>query len=101
MWYLPGPGIEPMSPALAGGFFTTEPPGKPFCPFFDWVIFFFIVLHESLTMFKIIPHAFWELRAERALGHINLETKPGSPHKRSCRCCRREMLQGFVVGRNY
>ena len=23
---LPGPGIEPMSPALAGGFFTTEPP---------------------------------------------------------------------------
>ena len=21
--------IEPMSPALAGGFFTTEPPGKP------------------------------------------------------------------------
>ena len=27
---LPNPGIEPMSPALAGGFFTTEPPGKPF-----------------------------------------------------------------------
>ena len=25
---LPGPGIEPVSPALAGGFFTTEPPGK-------------------------------------------------------------------------
>ena len=27
---LPKPGVEPMSPALAGGFFTTEPPGKPF-----------------------------------------------------------------------
>ena len=26
---LPNPGIKPMSPALAGGFFTTEPPGKP------------------------------------------------------------------------
>ena len=25
----PGPGIEPMSPALAGGFFTSELPGKP------------------------------------------------------------------------
>ena len=25
---LPGPGIEPTSPALVGGFFTTEPPGK-------------------------------------------------------------------------
>ena len=23
------PGVEPASPALAGGFFTTEPPGKP------------------------------------------------------------------------
>ena len=26
---LPDPGIEPMSPALEGGFFTTEPPGRP------------------------------------------------------------------------
>ena len=24
-----GSGIKPMSPVLAGGFFTTEPPGKP------------------------------------------------------------------------
>ena len=29
MWDLPGSGIQPMSPALAGGFFTTESPGKP------------------------------------------------------------------------
>ena len=28
MWDLPEPGIEPMSPALAGGFLTTAPPGK-------------------------------------------------------------------------
>ena len=27
--YLPDPGIEPVSPALAGGFFATVPPGKP------------------------------------------------------------------------
>ena len=27
---LPDPGIEFMSPALAGRFFATEPPGKPF-----------------------------------------------------------------------
>ena len=26
---LPNPGIPPVSPALAGKFFTTEPPGKP------------------------------------------------------------------------
>ena len=41
MWDLPRPGLEPMSPALAGRFSTTAPPGKPFpflfacgCPVF-------------------------------------------------------------------
>ena len=29
MWDLPESGTEPMSLALAGGFFTTEPPGRP------------------------------------------------------------------------
>ena len=29
MWDLPRPGLEPASPALAGGFSTTAPPGKP------------------------------------------------------------------------
>ena len=28
MWDLPGSGLEPLSPALAGGFLTTAPPGK-------------------------------------------------------------------------
>ena len=28
MWDLPGPAIEPETPALASGFFTSEPPGK-------------------------------------------------------------------------
>ena len=29
MWDLPRPGLEPISPALAGRFPTTAPPGKP------------------------------------------------------------------------
>ena len=29
MWDLPRPGMEPVSPALAGGLFTTETPGEP------------------------------------------------------------------------
>ena len=29
MWDLPGPGLEPVSPALSGGFLTTAPPEKP------------------------------------------------------------------------
>ena len=28
MWDLPGPGLEPVFPALAGGFLTTALPGK-------------------------------------------------------------------------
>ena len=33
MWDLPIPGLEPVSPALAGRFSTTVPPGKPFTYF--------------------------------------------------------------------
>ena len=29
MWDLPRPGLKPVSPALAGRFSTTVPPGKP------------------------------------------------------------------------
>ena len=39
-WDLPGPGIKPMSPALAGGFFTTEPHGTP-------LLLVILVLHLS------------------------------------------------------
>ena len=35
MWDLPRPGLEPVSPALAGRFSTTAPPGKPPSLFFN------------------------------------------------------------------
>ena len=38
-WDLPGPGIEFVSPALAGRFFTTEPLGKPSCVFLLLILF--------------------------------------------------------------
>ena len=37
MWDLPRPGLEPMSPALAGKLSTTVPPGKP--PLYIFKIF--------------------------------------------------------------
>ena len=40
MWDLPGPGLEPVSPALVGGFLTTVPPGKSFTFYFKSVYFF-------------------------------------------------------------
>ena len=54
---LPNPGIELMSPALPGGFSTTEPPGKPHgqyisiqkikCSYPTPLIFFFLSLSLS------------------------------------------------------
>ena len=38
MWDLLGPGLDPMSPALAGGFLTTVPPGKPLSYFINLFI---------------------------------------------------------------
>ena len=40
MWDLRRPGLEPASPALAGRFSTTAPPGKP-------CFFFFMCLHSK------------------------------------------------------
>ena len=34
MWDLSGPEVKPVSPALAGGLFTTEPPGRPLPVYF-------------------------------------------------------------------
>ena len=46
MWDLPGQELEPESLALAGGFFTTELPGKPFP-------FLLIILHLWLVESRI------------------------------------------------
>ena len=63
MWDLPRSGIEPVSPALAGGFFTTVPPGKSESPTFttDW-----------LHVWK--P---WHCKAEQLLvqGHVRREKR--------------------------
>ena len=40
MWDPPGPGLEPMFPALAGRLSTTVPPGKP-APQYSFFFFFF------------------------------------------------------------
>ena len=37
MWTLPGLGIKPMSPALAGEYLSTTPPRKSWKPFFKFL----------------------------------------------------------------
>ena len=49
---LPAPGIEPASPALGDGFFTTESPGKPFVSL--WSHFFQLIkLNLVLCVFQL------------------------------------------------
>ena len=57
---LPDPGSEPASSYITGGFFTTEPPGKPETP--------------SVTLCSTSGHApTWQVLAEvPALGHLQL-----------------------------
>ena len=43
MWDLPRPGLEPVSPALAGRFSTTAPPGKPYFLSIDLFLWYFFV----------------------------------------------------------
>ena len=55
---LPDPGIEPASPALAGGFFTAQAPGKPFpmntyCLF--WSSFVLRSIKQPRCFFLLIP----------------------------------------------
>ena len=44
MWDLPGPGLEPMSPALEGGGLPTVPPGKS-----QYGLFFFFLRVDLFT----------------------------------------------------
>ena len=50
---LPDPGIKPMSPALAGGFFTTEPPGKPTVTYFTLKYLLFWKIHHRFHLYFI------------------------------------------------
>ena len=55
---LPNPGIKPVFPALAGGFFTTEPPGKLYYPFnvhriYSYVPSFISTISDMCTYFSL------------------------------------------------
>ena len=52
MWNLPGLGIEPVSPALAGGLFSTVPAGKSLCHYF---------LADPPLILYPLPFSHWQL----------------------------------------
>ena len=49
MWDLPGPGIGPVSPALAGGFLTTAPPGKSYLAVLETMIFTVFIFYFLMS----------------------------------------------------
>ena len=50
MWDLPGPGLEPVFPALADGFLTAAPPGK------SQDLFFFLIAAWRLLVAACVRH---------------------------------------------
>ena len=68
MWDLPGSGIEPVSPALAGGSFTTEPSGKPPMSLStkplrtDMWPYFFTTVHSTFQ--SLISSELWHLTGD-------------------------------------
>ena len=70
---LPGPGIQPLSPALAGGLLTTEPPGKSMITFnsvsllspnfFSLMIKCMAILSSSLKRYIMIYKNIWLMNA--------------------------------------
>ena len=53
MWNLPGPEIELISPALAGRFLTSRPPGTPLFFFFNEYLFYPIVDLQRCVKFQV------------------------------------------------
>ena len=67
MWDLPGSGIKPMSLALAGRFFTTEVPVKPFSEILKqllWLTFGSVCLsiHSGFGWPSVHPSFYWFIR---------------------------------------
>jgi len=71
---IPHPGIKPTSPASAGRFFTTEPPGKPKSYLYDEVIKYVSLfpLWQLVQTAGMVPERYASLCAI-GLGNQNLQ----------------------------
>ena len=73
MWDLPGPGLEPVSPALAGRFSTTAPPGKPLSCFLCAI---FIHKYDSIRKLTNLKFNF-KLQDSSWICFLSAFSKPG------------------------
>ena len=68
-WDLPGPGLEPVSPALTGRFLTTAPPGKSqrYVLFKNWGMGVYGHVGEKEFIIIIFTTEFLEIHLEAFL----------------------------------
>ena len=72
MWDLSRPGIKPVSPALAGRFLMTVPPGKSPClVIFDWML---VVVNFTLlgARYFFIPTNILEICSGMQLSYLEI-----------------------------
>ena len=62
MWDLPRPGLKPVSPALAGRFSTTAPPGKPYTNSYFYKCTWLVIFCYNKQYYK--EHSFMSLFSE-------------------------------------
>ena len=60
MWDLPRPGLEPVSPALAGRFSTIAPPGKPWQSYFQLYVLKLRFLNLSITFYLVFENKYYK-----------------------------------------
>ena len=118
LWDLPGPGMEPLSPALRGGFLTTGPPGKPwtFLYFASWAGFradpevWLTAIFISATAFSLSLFKFFKGETVILEDSLHFFREPTFschpafvPHPNSCAfslvCVRNESSQGPQASR--
>ena len=61
IWDPPGPGLEPVSPALAGRLSTTAPPGKPCVS--TLILIFCVLWFYGFKFLPTMPHGFQQMAA--------------------------------------
>ena len=82
MWDLPRPGIEPVSPALPGRFFTTEPPGGPSHTALD-AFYALSYLMSMITLWAKSSLVLWT-RGIWGLGHTSAKLQRRTQCGREC-----------------
>ena len=114
MWNLPGLGIKPMSPALAGKFLCTASPGKSWSVVFDVTIVIALGCHElclcktvnliskrvcpDYSTDKLLPHFCLPPWASLFLRFNNVEIRPVKNRTVDSRCWReRQCLMSHVL----